>query len=108
MPQLWSQANYADRDPGTGRLDGFPGSVIAMTAKSERLTVLSDAEQEALYGLPDFDDPAAAIPSVDRNRQLEDESSAGAKQSFVAEQVRRQQDTPQVGRLLSLYIDGSR
>jgi len=27
-----------------------------MTAKNERLTVLSDAEQEALYGLPDFDD----------------------------------------------------
>jgi Domain of unknown function (DUF4158) len=27
-----------------------------MTNKSERLTVLSDAEQEALYGLPDFDD----------------------------------------------------
>ena len=27
-----------------------------MKAKSERLTVLSDAEQEALYGLPDFDD----------------------------------------------------
>ena len=27
-----------------------------MTTKSERLTVLSDAEQEALYGLPDFDD----------------------------------------------------
>ncbi|MGS0743158.1 hypothetical protein ACVBEF_15190 [Glaciimonas sp. GG7] len=26
------------------------------TAKSERLTVLSEAEQEALYGLPDFDD----------------------------------------------------
>ena len=25
-------------------------------AKSERLTVLSEAEQEALYGLPDFDD----------------------------------------------------
>ena len=25
-------------------------------AKSERLTVLSAAEQEALYGLPDFDD----------------------------------------------------
>ncbi len=40
-------------------------------------------------------------------KQLEDESSAGAKQSFVAEQVRRQQDTPQVGRLLSLYIDDS-
>jgi TnpA family transposase len=27
-----------------------------MTSKSERLTVLSDAEQFALYGLPDFDD----------------------------------------------------
>ena len=27
-----------------------------MTSKSERLAVLSDAEQEALYGLPDFDD----------------------------------------------------
>ena len=27
-----------------------------MTAKSERLSVLSDAEQEALYGMPDFDD----------------------------------------------------
>ena len=27
-----------------------------MTAKSKRLTVLSDAEQFALYGLPDFDD----------------------------------------------------
>lgn len=27
-----------------------------MIAKSERLTVLSDAEQQALYSLPDFDD----------------------------------------------------
>ena len=27
-----------------------------MLAKSERLNVLSDAEQFALYGLPDFDD----------------------------------------------------
>ncbi len=40
-------------------------------------------------------------------KQLEDESSAGAKQSFVAEQVRRHQETPQVGRLLSLYVDDS-
>jgi hypothetical protein len=40
-------------------------------------------------------------------KQLEDESSARAKQSFVAEQVNRQQATPQVGRLLSLYIDDS-
>lgn len=38
-------------------------------------------------------------------KQLEDESSAGAKQSFVAEQVRRYQETPQVGRLLLLYVD---
>jgi hypothetical protein len=27
-----------------------------MTGRSERLAVLSEAEQEALYGLPDFDD----------------------------------------------------
>ncbi|MGA8054551.1 MAG: Tn3 family transposase [Burkholderiales bacterium] len=40
-------------------------------------------------------------------KQLEDEGSAGAKQSFVAEQVRRHQETPQVGRLLSLYVDDS-
>lgn len=40
-------------------------------------------------------------------KQLEDESSAGAKQAFVAEQVQRHQETPQVGRLLSLYVDNS-
>jgi len=40
-------------------------------------------------------------------KQLEEESSAGAQKSFVAEQVRRQQHTPQVGRLLSLYVDDS-
>ncbi len=40
-------------------------------------------------------------------KQLEDESSAGAKQSFADEQVRRQQETPRVGRLLSLYVDDS-
>ncbi|MDD2466279.1 MAG: Tn3 family transposase [Desulfobulbus sp.] len=38
-------------------------------------------------------------------KQLEEESSAGAQKSFVAEQVRRQQNTPQVGRLLLLYVD---
>ena len=27
-----------------------------MSTKNKRLSVLSDAEQEALYGLPDFDD----------------------------------------------------
>jgi hypothetical protein len=37
-------------------------------------------------------------------KQLEDESSAAAKH-FLAEQVRRQQETPQVGRLLLLYVD---
>lgn len=38
-------------------------------------------------------------------KQLEEESSAGAQKSFVAEQVRRQQNTPQVGRLLLIYVD---
>lgn len=38
-------------------------------------------------------------------KQLEEESSAGAQKSFFAEQVRRQQNTPQVGRLLLLYVD---
>jgi hypothetical protein len=38
-------------------------------------------------------------------KQLEEESSAGAQESFVDEQVRRQQGTPQVGRLLLLYVD---
>jgi TnpA family transposase len=38
-------------------------------------------------------------------KQLEDESKARANRHFVAEQVRRQQETPQVGRLLLLYVD---
>ena len=38
-------------------------------------------------------------------KQLEEESSALAQKSFLAEQVRRQQDTPQVGRLLLLFVD---
>lgn len=38
-------------------------------------------------------------------RQMEEQVRAAAKQSFVAEQVRRQQDTPRVGRLLLLYVD---
>ena len=38
-------------------------------------------------------------------KQLEDESKAQANKHFVAEQVRRQQETPQVGRLLLLYVD---
>jgi len=40
-------------------------------------------------------------------KQLEEECSASAKKSFLAEQVRRHQETPQVGRLLSLYVDDS-
>jgi hypothetical protein len=40
-------------------------------------------------------------------QQCQDESRTGAKQSFVAEQLRRHQETPQVGRLLSLYVDDS-
>ncbi|MCE3605731.1 Tn3 family transposase [Massilia sp. P8910] len=38
-------------------------------------------------------------------KKLEEESSAGAQKLYVAEQVRRQPDTPQVGRLLLLYVD---
>jgi len=38
-------------------------------------------------------------------KQLEDESKARARQHFAAEQVRRQQETPQVGRLLLLYVN---
>ena len=38
-------------------------------------------------------------------KQLEDESSALAQKLFLAEHVRRQQDTPQVGRLLLIYVD---
>ena len=38
-------------------------------------------------------------------KKLEEESSAGAQKLFLAEQVRRQPDTPQVGRLLLLYVD---
>jgi hypothetical protein len=38
-------------------------------------------------------------------KKLEEESSAGAQKLFVAEQVRRQPDTPQVGRLLLLFVD---
>ena len=38
-------------------------------------------------------------------KQLEEESSAGAQKAFAAEQVSRRQDTPQVGRLLLIYVD---
>lgn len=40
-------------------------------------------------------------------KQLEDESSADAKQVFAAEQEKRHQETPKIGRLLSLYVDDS-
>jgi TnpA family transposase len=40
-------------------------------------------------------------------KQFEDESKARANKLFIAEQVRRQQDTPQIGRLLLLYVDDS-
>ena len=38
-------------------------------------------------------------------KQLEDESKAQTNQRFVAEQAQRKQETPQVGRLLLLYVD---
>ncbi|HIE8289910.1 TPA: DUF4158 domain-containing protein, partial [Salmonella enterica] len=39
--------------------------------------------------------------------QLDHENRAGARESFAEEQVKRHQETPQVGRLLSLYVDDS-
>ncbi len=38
-------------------------------------------------------------------KRLEDETKAAAKKSFDTEQLRRQQETSRVGRLLSLYVD---
>lgn len=38
-------------------------------------------------------------------KKLEEESKAQANKLFLAEQVRRQQETPRVGRLLLLYVD---
>lgn len=38
-------------------------------------------------------------------KQLEDESKARSNKLFVTEQIRRQQETPRVGRLLLLYVD---
>jgi hypothetical protein len=38
-------------------------------------------------------------------KQLEDESKARSNNLFVTEQIRRQQETPRVGRLLLLYVD---
>ena len=38
-------------------------------------------------------------------KQVEDASKARASKHFAAEQVQRQQETPQVGRLLLLYVD---
>jgi hypothetical protein len=40
-------------------------------------------------------------------KKLEDESKARANKQFLAEQVRRQQETSRVGRLLLLYVDES-
>ncbi|MGH8338461.1 MAG: Tn3 family transposase, partial [Gammaproteobacteria bacterium] len=40
-------------------------------------------------------------------KRLEEETSAAAKKSFDVEQLRLQQETPRVGRLLSLYVDDS-
>jgi len=38
-------------------------------------------------------------------KQLEERCSADAKSAFNAEQLRRQQETSQIGRLLALYVD---
>jgi hypothetical protein len=38
-------------------------------------------------------------------KRLEDESKTRIDKHFMAEQIRRQQETPQIGRLLLLYVD---
>lgn len=38
-------------------------------------------------------------------KQLEDESKLRSNKHFLTEQIRRQQETPRVGRLLLLYVD---
>ncbi len=38
-------------------------------------------------------------------KQLEDQTKAQADQQYIDEQVKRQQETPKVGRLLLLYVD---
>jgi hypothetical protein len=38
-------------------------------------------------------------------KRLEDEGKARINEHFLAEQARRQQETPQIGRLLLLYVD---
>jgi hypothetical protein len=38
-------------------------------------------------------------------KQLEDETKTKANKQYILEQARRQQETPQVGRLLLLYVD---
>jgi hypothetical protein len=53
VPQFQRQAHHADRN--VGEWVGVVGRTV-MSNKNKLLTVLSDAEQEALYGLPDFDD----------------------------------------------------
>jgi TnpA family transposase len=40
-------------------------------------------------------------------RQLEDETKARAEQAFVEQQLKRQKESPRLGRLLLLYVDGS-
>jgi len=40
-------------------------------------------------------------------KQIEDRCSETAKKSFETEQLRRQQETPKVGRVLSLFVDDS-
>ena len=40
-------------------------------------------------------------------KQLEDQSREIAKKAFETEQLRKQKETPRVGRLLSLYVDDS-
>ena len=49
-------ASTSENDLNSQSGRGSPGTQQGTTTKNKLLSVLSDAEQEALYGLPDFDD----------------------------------------------------
>lgn len=50
--------------------------------------------------------PAAKVDAVGYHaRQLEDETKALAKQAFIEQQLKQQKESPQLGRLLLLYVD---
>lgn len=64
------------------------------TGKSERLSVLNDAEQEALYGLPDFDE----------GQQQEFLSLSAAELELATRRIRRQLPRPHRDNYSGLFV----